>query len=231
MSNGSSESSEESCPRQARRHDRGSGAGLACWLVLVAGCHHTVLQHNADLQFELAAVSSEELFVLGVVHARSGDLLRAEQYLNAARQLGQDESAVVYWLVRVCVAAGRYQSALSHAADYLRAHPSDWSLRFVVASIHEALGDVARARSELERIVAAQPDRPLPRYRLAMLYRTRQGDQERARAQLEAYLRLSPKGPHAPEVIAALRETDGVSLGPQLVPHPAKTVVRAKEVP
>jgi hypothetical protein len=53
-------------------------------------------------------VTAEDLLFLAVSHARSGDLLRAEQYLSAARQRGHEEATVVYWLVRVCVAASRY---------------------------------------------------------------------------------------------------------------------------
>jgi tetratricopeptide (TPR) repeat protein len=168
----------------------------------------------------LSAITAEDLLYLALSHARSGDLLRAEQYLSAARRRGHDEAEVVYWLVRVCVAASRYQSALGHAADYLRDHPLDWSLRLVVATIHEALGDVARARSELERIVRAEPTRPLPHYRLAMLYRSWELDQERAKVHLEEYLKLTPQGPHAAEVRSALSELTDVSRSIRLVPHP-----------
>jgi tetratricopeptide (TPR) repeat protein len=109
---------------------------------------------------------------------------------------------------------------LGHADDYLRDHPSDWPLRFVVATIHEALGDVARAQAELERIVRVEPAMPLPHYRLAMLYRDRKADEERARAHLQEYLRLTPEGPHAAEARSVLSEVADVSMGPRLVPHP-----------
>jgi tetratricopeptide (TPR) repeat protein len=150
-----------------------------------------------------------------VSQASRGDLLRAEHYLSAARRKGYDEAAVVYWLVRVCISGGRYQSALGHAADYLRKHPSHWSLRLVVASIYEALGDFARARSELELIVRAQPDQALPRYRLAVLYRAWLSDTELARPHLQAYLALSPDGPHAAEVKAALDDEVSIPPGPR----------------
>jgi tetratricopeptide (TPR) repeat protein len=176
-------------------------------------------------------VTVEDLLFLAASHARSGDLLRAEQYLSVARQRGHDEAAVVYWLVRVCVAASRYQSALGHATNYLRDHPSDWPLRFVVATIHEALGDVARAQSELERIVGAEPSMPLPHYRLAMLYRDRWTDHERARPHLEEYLRLTPEGPHAAEVRSALSEVVDVAEGPRLVRSPGTVELREKEIP
>ncbi|MFW2387221.1 MAG: tetratricopeptide repeat protein [Polyangiales bacterium] len=174
--------------------------------------------HRApDLQAELTRVSAEDLFLLGVAHARSGDFLRAEQYVSAAQDRGHDEAAVAYWLVRVCVLANRYQSALNHASEHLRDHPRHWPLRLVVASIHEALGDVASAEAELQRIVRADPDQSLPHYRLAMLYRTQGTDTGLSRAHLEQYLRLSPEGRHAAEAKSLLDELAQSTTGPIFV--------------
>ena len=104
--------------------------------VLLGGCDHSAVRRGADTRIEVPAVTSEELFEIGLAQARQGDLLRAEQYIVAAGNRGYDEPTVAYWLVRVCVAAGRYHSALDHAARYLRDDPSNWRLRLIVASIH-----------------------------------------------------------------------------------------------
>lgn len=231
MANGSRRSSGELRLGRARHHSRGLRLWLGCGLAILGGCHQATLHRRADLQAELTTVTAQDLFLLGISHARSGDLLRAEQYLGAARDRGHDEVAAVYWLMRVCVAANRYQSALGHAADYLRDHPSDWSLRFVVASIYEALGDVDRAKSELERIVRAEPTRSLPHYRLAILYRHQEADQEQAKAHLEEYLRLTPEGTHAAEVRSTLTEVGEASYGPQFAPYLGTTHQEAEEVP
>lgn len=219
MSNGSTRLSERSPLGQARRPSRALGLLLASCLVTIAGCHHATLHRGSELQYELTTVTSEDLFLLGVSHARSGDLLRAEQYLTAARQRGHDAASAIYWLVRVCVAANRYHSALGHAAQYLRDHPTHWPLRLVVASIYEALGDLALAESELEQIVRGAPDRALPHYRLAMLYRNREDDRGRSRAHLAEYLKLTPKGPHAAEARSVLSEVSETEIGPQRIPY------------
>jgi tetratricopeptide (TPR) repeat protein len=184
---------------------------------LLAGCHRGPVADSSSLTAELSNISGEELFRLGVWHATSGDLLRAEQYLGTALQRGHDARTVTYWLLRVCTAASRYQSALAHARQYLRHHPHDWSLRLVVASVYEALGDLERAQSEFERIVQAAPQNPLPHYRLALLYQVREPEQGRARKHLETYLALTPQGPHAAEVRATLDETVKSLEGPELV--------------
>jgi len=220
MSNGSTRSSERSQRAQARRSSKALGPLFACCLAVLGGCHHATLHQGSELQAELTNVTAEDLFLLGVSHARSGDFLRAEQYLNAARQRGHDQGSAIYWLVRVCVAASRYQSALGHAHRYLRDHPTHWSLRLVVASIYEALGDRARAESELEHIVKSEPDWALPHFRLAMLYRDNGDDRARSNAQLEWYLQLSPTGPHAAEAQSVLSEISDAKMGPHRVLRP-----------
>lgn len=171
-----------------------------CAGLLLAGCQHAAIRGGVDARREVHAITPEELFEVGLLQARRGDLLRAEQYLSAARSQGYDEPTVVYWLVRVCLAAGRYHSALDHASRHLRGDPANWRLRLVVASIHEALGDLDRARLELEHIVRAQPQSPLPRYRLGILYWSQGFHTRSAAPHLEAYLALDPAGPHAAEV-------------------------------
>lgn len=168
--------------------------------MLISGCQHALGRGGAEAPHSLPSITPEELFEVGLLHARQGDLLRAEQYLNAARDRDFDEAKVAYWLVRVCVAAGRYQSALDHALRYTRDNPTDWRLRLVAASIHEALGHLERAQLELEHIVSAQPTSPLPHYQLGMLYLRKGARLQRATGQFEAYLALAPDGPHAMEV-------------------------------
>ena len=231
MSNGSARSSGESRSRRAPHRSLGLGVLLLGCFAILSGCHHATVHARPNLQAELSTVTVDDLLFLVASHARAGDLLRAEQYLSAARQRGHDEATVVYWLVRVCVAASRYQSALGHASTYLRDHPGDWALRLVVATIYEALGDVARAQSELERIVGTEPLMPLPHYRLAMLYRDRHADQERARQHLREYLRLNPEGPHAAEVRSLLAQVVAASLGPRLVPSSFSLDGSEEEVP
>ena len=219
MSIGSTRSSERSQLVPARRCNKAPGVLLAACFAVMGGCHHPTLHQGSELQAELTSVTAEDLFLLGVSHARSGDFLRAEQYLTAARQRGHDQASAIYWLVRVCTAASRYQSALGHADRYLRDHPTHWSLRLVVASICEALGDLARAESELEHIVRAEPDWALPHYRLAMLYRDVH-DRARSNAQLEEYLELAPDGPHAAEAESVLGEGADAVMGPYRVFRP-----------
>lgn len=199
-----------------RGHTHRWGALGLFLLSAAGGCQHMGMREQRAFEEALPSLTSEELFEIALFQARRGDLLRAEQYLSAARSEGFSESLVVYWLVRVCVSAGRYHSALNHASEYLRANPSNWRLRLVVASIHEALGDLVRARVEMESIVRVHPSHPLPHYRLAMLYQRPPVDLERTSAHLRAYLTLDPAGPHSAEVRIALERVGVQSVsGPE----------------
>ena len=178
-----------------------------CMSVSLAGCHVGASGKRADTVDSIPRLTAEDLFLVALHHQRAGDLLRAEQYLIAARGEGYDEATVVYWLVRVCVSAGRYNSALQHASDYLRAHPGNWQLRLVIASIHEALGDVGRARLELESIVDTYPEQALPHYRLAILYMESPPLVDAAIQSFRTYLRLEPNGLHARESRQAVQSS------------------------
>jgi Flp pilus assembly protein TadD len=150
----------------------------------------------------------EQLFEVALFHAQRGDFFRAEQYLVASRLHGHEDEATTYWLVRICVSAGRYHAALRHAREHLRRNPGNWRLRLVVASIHEALGEADEARRQLDGVVQTAPGRALPHYRIGMLDGASRENRERARAHLERYLALAPEGAHADEARAALQRWD-----------------------
>lgn len=182
----------------------------ACFAtVALTSCHggnfYTARKHRTDSESP-GTLSGDDLFHVAMVHADRGDWLRAEQYLSVARAEGYDETSAVFWLVRVCVAAGRYQSALTHLDPYLRLHPADAGLRVIMASLLEALGDRERARRELERTLQFAPTNSLAHYRLALLYLDLSADRNDVTEHLEAYLALDPLGAHAAEARAMLDE-------------------------
>lgn len=207
MLHGSNGRSGTSLRVRTWHHRTSIGFGLVYLLASLTGCHRSVaFRHSHHPNDAVVSVDSEQLFTVGLHYAAQGDLQRAEQYLIAARRQGYDEAIVVFWLVRVCISAGRYQSALNHATTYLRKRPNHWPLRLVIASIYEALGDVGRARLELEALLEAEPHEALPHYRLGMLYYRQHFPPELVSRHLKAYLRLAPSGFHGAEVTSTLGE-------------------------
>lgn len=175
----------------------------------------------------IRGVAGEDLFQRGLALANAGDLVRAEQYLAASIGRGADPERVLPPLMRVCVAASRLRAAIEYAKPYLDRHPDAWSLRYLVATLHLAIGEDSQARVELERVVREQPDQAAPHWTLAMMLRENAVDQEQARAHLERYLELEPQGVHAGDARAALA---GDQVAPaRVVAPPAAPPAPAQE--
>src|SRR5262249_30987608 len=132
--------------------------------------------------------TTEKLVDRGLAFASVGDLTRAEQYLSAALDQGADETKVLPALLRVCIAAKRYRVAIDYATPYLRKHPGDNRLRFVVASLRAETGDVVLARADLEHVVKDAPDDAGARFAYAVLLRDDCNDAGSADAQFREYL-------------------------------------------
>lgn len=175
---------------------------LALFVLMLLGC--ATRTERETMPDPLADVTGEELFQRGLVVSARGDLIRAEQYFVAALDKQHPPEVVLPMLIRVCVASSRHSAALSHAQPYLRAHPSNWRLRLLVATLRLGLGDVEAARVDLHRVLQAAPEEATAYYMLGMLYREETHDEPRAREHFERYLQLAPEGQHAEEVRAAL---------------------------
>ena len=152
--------------------------------------------------------SPQAVFDRGVEFAKAGDMVRAQQYLSAARSGGHPESEVVPWLVKVAIASERYRLALDHALPYLDKNPDDWSLRFFAATVHEALHDYDAARSEYVRVTRDKVDFPSGHFHLGRLLFERFDDDEGVRAHLGKYLAQEPNGKNAKQAEDLLRRLD-----------------------
>jgi len=139
----------------------------------------------------------DKLLARGKAFARMGDLTRAEQYLTAALDEGADSQEVLPLLLRICVEAGRYRDAVAHAQAELRLRPHNPPLRFLLASLHHAIGNASAAREQFERVLAKRPNHAEAHYALAVIARDEEGDLMRADRHFREYLRLRPNGPHA----------------------------------
>jgi tetratricopeptide (TPR) repeat protein len=129
--------------------------------------------------------------------AMAGDFTRAEQYFVAAIRAGGDQRVLTKRLLVVCVNDGRFPAAVSYGEDYLREHPTDTDIRYAVATVYAATGELLHARDELTRVVQERPDIADAHYALASVLR-QQGDALLdADTQFREYIRLEPHGQYA----------------------------------
>lgn len=143
-------------------------------------------------------------FRQGLAAAERGDGVRAEQYLAMAREHGYPAERVLPALLKVCLASSRLRAALDYAEPYLRQHPDQDALRFLVANIHVGLGQHEDALAELDRLTTRNPRFNEAYFlRAALLF---DHDAAAAIAALRSYLELAPQGVHAAEARSRLSE-------------------------
>jgi tetratricopeptide (TPR) repeat protein len=174
----------------------------------------------ADAQTARTEQSADKLVERGRAFAEVRDYTRAEQYLSAALDAGAPPAEVLPTLLKACIAENRFRAALTYAEPQLRAHPEDFRLRFVVASLYASIGDTVAALDHLERVAAARPDHAEVHYALAVLLRDGANDPARADIHFREYLRLEPDGPHAPEARGSLLTVVGPTR-PEAAPDQA----------
>lgn len=181
----------------------GQLAAVAVALAALTGCasRGKVVAQAATVRAE---ETPEKLLARGRAFMSVGDFGRAEQYFASAIERGADRHVAMPLLLRACAEEKRYRAAIDYAEPELRRHPDDARLRFVVASLYSSIGDVAAARSALERVVQDKPNLAPAHYALAVLLRDEQGDAVQADAQFREYLRLDPSGSHADEARGSL---------------------------
>jgi tetratricopeptide (TPR) repeat protein len=141
----------------------------------------------------ISSVSAGELRAKGLAFARRGDLTRAQQYLSAAQQKGYDESVIVPEIVKICVAASRLRAALAFAEPYLERYPEDAGMKYVVGTIHFALGDLQRATAHLSGALRPSAIMIDAAFSLALIAHD-QGQPQEARLHLKRYLKVQPRG-------------------------------------
>ncbi|HEY0465835.1 MAG TPA: tetratricopeptide repeat protein [Polyangiaceae bacterium] len=177
--------------------------------VLLAVCL-VACAHGAQVP-ELAGRATSEQRASTLVQraqqfADAADYTRAEQYLNLATKHGGNPAQVMPLLIDVCVRDQRYRAALQYAEEHLRQHPRSYRLRYIEATLLRALGDIAKSRQELQRVLDASPDYADAHYSMAVLLRDQLGSYIEADRHFREYLRLAPGGQHAEEAGESLLE-------------------------
>jgi len=166
--------------------------------------------HPQDRAVNVALAQSAE---------RAGDWLRAEQYYRRAEALGAPDIELMASLLRVLVAARRYDEALARCQERLEATPDDRATRYVAAALLVALDRPREATHELSWLARRKPDDPEPYLALARIYRDA-NDRARADAMLARYVALAPQSRTATAAKQELARPDDDSLPDVELPPP-----------
>lgn len=174
--------------------------GVACFGCASAGTQRL----QADVHTFQKEQAPAKLTARGRAFASMGDTTRAREYFDAALEAGGDERELTPLLLMVCVRDGRYRLAIDYAEQYLRKHPSDSRMRFVLGTLRAGVGEPLAAEAAFVKVLQQNPDHPDAQYALAVLLRDQRGDLSGADAHFRAYLKLRPDGEHSEEAKSSL---------------------------
>ncbi len=134
----------------------------------------------------------ESVLRLAGIYEKAGEILRAEQYYEVARNLGVAQKRVGPPLIRLAAKNGRYQIASDRARALLVEYPEQYETRLLLAQLDVLLDDPMAAERELRILLGLQPRRPDAYLALGRLYKEH-GKPEQARASLLRFLELERK--------------------------------------
>lgn len=178
---------------------------LLAAIALATGCAGAPEQRlQADVHAFQKEQAPAKLAARGRAFAALGDTTRAREYFDAALEAGGDDRELTPLLLGVCVRDGRYRLAIDYAERYVRKHPRDLRMRFVLGTLKAGVGEPLAAESELSKVIEASPDNPDAHYALAVLLRDQRNDPLGADRHFRAYLKLEPEGEHSEEAKSSL---------------------------
>lgn len=156
-----------------------------------AGEHEDALEVLRDALRVVGA--SPPIYVeLGLVYLAQGREDLAELVLTKAAALDDKNPAIYNALALVAMERGRDQDAFERFDRASALDPSFLDARFNVASVLIDAGDYARARSELEAVVAKRPDDFGAKVALGVAHRGL-GELDRARGLWDDVVRSAPR--------------------------------------
>lgn len=174
--------------------------------VLIAGaCTPTPAQRLKSAQTVVDKERSpDELVERGKAFAAVGDNTRAAQYFAEALDEGADEHKVLPLLMRTYIASRRLLVAIQVGENYVRSHPQDYRLRYLVGTLYAAVGEYKKARDAFQEVLVINPKHAGAQYALAVVLRDDENDWVGADYHFRQYLKIDPKGAHAEEARASL---------------------------
>jgi len=155
----------------------------------------------------MAPLKDQKLLVQqGEAYAEAGDFTRAQQYYAAALAAGAKSSVILPHLLRACIAAGDLRLASEYAETELARNPDNARLRFVAGALHAQVGNREAARKHLVQAASEMKEDAKVQFSVATFFRDDLKDIISADPYFREYLRLAPKGEHAPEARGSLME-------------------------
>lgn len=150
---------------------------------------------------------------LGSAYIKKGDFGAAEREFSEVVKLNPTDASAYFNLGNVALITKRYPEGLRYVDEGLRKHPNSGTGLFILGSLLRQVGKFIDAERVLRQALNADPSLSRAHLELVNLYR-QQNRKEDVVTELEAFLKLYPADPLAPQVKDTLNR-----LG---VPAPSK---------
>lgn len=141
------------------------------------------------------------------------ELSLAAEDFQAAIDRKSDIPQAHYWFAAVLERQGRVEEAIARLRALRDAAPSDVGVGFQLALLYVRSDDMARAKAELQRLIALRPEYSNARWFLATVYE-REGNLPAAIAELERVAELNPGISQVRERLEFLRAGGAATLLP-----------------
>lgn len=179
---------------------------VAATALAAVGCGANAIEHAKPATAMSPLKDSSLLAKQGEQYAEAGDFTRAQQYYAAALAAGGKSTAILPHLLRACIAAGDVRLASEYAETELSRNPDNAHLRFLTGALHAQVGNRETARKHLVQAASDLKDDAKVQFSVATFFRDDLKDVVAADPYFREYLRLAPRGEHAPEARGSLME-------------------------
>jgi Tfp pilus assembly protein PilF len=174
--------------------------------------------------------AAAELHRIGLSHYKTGDSLRAEEYLASALEAGGSANVILPDLMRASIRGRRYQAAIRYFEDYRAdlGRPQRAELEVVAGVLYLGVDQPEQARSSFEKSLEIQPKNARAELLLGQVLHDDLQDYAASDTHFRAYLALEPEGEGAATARAGLMkapsEAKSSKSGLKRMPMPRRTV-------
>lgn len=161
--------------------------------------------------------AAQELHRIGLSHYRTGDSLRAEEYLASALEAGGSANAILPDLMRASIGGRRYQAAIRYFEDYRKelGRRERGELEMVAGVLYLGVEQPELARGAFEKSLEIQPQNAKARLLLGQLLHDDLQDYGASDQHFRAYLALEPEGEGAAIARAGLMKQTSEPAAPK----------------
>lgn len=163
----------------------------------------------------------EPVYNLGVLAAERDDMKSATRYLNEAATINRNDPLPLEYLAELYMQKSQWSQARNSLYSALDREPRSARIYNSIATVHVALNQPDQALESLMLALEANTKYAPALYNLAVLYDTRVGDAEQARAYYKRFISSAPRDAKVPSARAAMNRIEEQGTWVKVVPNVA----------